>query len=90
MSLASHYVKTQGHLIGPGIEVWEFDFEMKQGERILWSKTPQGVRNRWKEHVLMVSTYPEPWRTGVQSLVSCPVSKQTGVHFGENLAGDGS
>jgi hypothetical protein len=35
VSLASHYVKTQGHLIGPGIEVWEFDLDAKQGERIL-------------------------------------------------------
>jgi hypothetical protein len=35
VSLANHYVKTQGHLIGPGIEVWEFDLDMKRGERIL-------------------------------------------------------
>ncbi len=35
VSLASHYIKTQGHLIGPGIEVWEFDLEAKHGERIL-------------------------------------------------------
>jgi hypothetical protein len=24
-NLASHYIKTQGHLIGPNVEVWEFD-----------------------------------------------------------------
>jgi hypothetical protein len=35
VSLATHYVKTQGHLIGPGIEVWEFDLAAKRGERIL-------------------------------------------------------
>ena len=34
VSLATHYVKTQGHLIGPGIEVWEFDLEQKRAERI--------------------------------------------------------
>jgi hypothetical protein len=33
-SLASHYIKTQGHLIGPGVEIWEFDLETKQGEKI--------------------------------------------------------
>jgi hypothetical protein len=35
LSLASHYVKTQGHLIGPGIEVWEFDLDSKRGMKIL-------------------------------------------------------
>jgi hypothetical protein len=34
-SLASHYVETQGHLIGPGVEIWEFDQEKKHGERVL-------------------------------------------------------
>jgi hypothetical protein len=24
-TLLSHYIKTQGHLIGPGVEIWEFD-----------------------------------------------------------------
>jgi hypothetical protein len=33
-SLASHYVKTQGHLIGPGIEIWEFDLDMKTGRQV--------------------------------------------------------
>jgi len=35
ISLATHYVKTQGHLISPGIEVWEFDLEAKNGTRVL-------------------------------------------------------
>ena len=35
VSLASHYVRTQGHLIGEGVEIWEFDFEKKHAERVL-------------------------------------------------------
>lgn len=35
VSLATHYVKTQGHLIGPGIEVWEFDLDANAGTRVL-------------------------------------------------------
>jgi hypothetical protein len=34
VSLASHYVKTQGHLIGPKVEIWEFDTDLKSAERI--------------------------------------------------------
>jgi len=34
VSLASHYVKTQGHLIGPNVEIWEFDLDEKFGERV--------------------------------------------------------
>jgi hypothetical protein len=34
VSLASHYVKNQGHLIGPGVEIWEFDLDLKQGARV--------------------------------------------------------
>jgi len=34
MSLAAYYVKTQGHLIGPNIEIWEFDVDSKAGTRI--------------------------------------------------------
>jgi hypothetical protein len=34
LSLASHYVKTQGHLIGPNIEIWEFDLDRKLGAQI--------------------------------------------------------
>lgn len=30
-SLASHYVQSQGHLIGPGIEIWELDPETRNG-----------------------------------------------------------
>lgn len=33
-SLAAHYVRTQGHLIPKGVEIWEFDLEEKVGERI--------------------------------------------------------
>lgn len=35
LSLATHYVRTQGHLIGPGIEVWELDINNNQAERLL-------------------------------------------------------
>jgi hypothetical protein len=35
LSLAAHYIKTQGHLIGHGVEIWEFDLENKHGYRIL-------------------------------------------------------
>lgn len=34
VSLAVHYIKNQGHLIGPGIEIWEFDLDAKQGARV--------------------------------------------------------
>ena len=34
VSLAAHYTKNQGHLIGPGVEVWEFDLNAKTGERV--------------------------------------------------------
>ncbi|HCX69582.1 hypothetical protein [Parvibaculum sp.] len=34
LSLAKHYIKNQGHLIGPRVEIWEFDLEEKRGERI--------------------------------------------------------
>ena len=34
LSLASHYIKTQGHLIGPNIEIWEFDLLTKLAERV--------------------------------------------------------
>jgi len=34
LSLASHYVKTQGHLIGPKLEIWEFDLDSKLGAQI--------------------------------------------------------
>ncbi len=34
VSLATHFVKNQGHLIGPDIEVWEFDIELKIAARI--------------------------------------------------------
>lgn len=34
VSLATHFIKTQGHLIGPNIEIWEFDLDKKRGERV--------------------------------------------------------
>ena len=34
VSLAAHYIKNQGHLIGPGVEMWEFDLDAKQGVRV--------------------------------------------------------
>jgi hypothetical protein len=35
LSLASHYIKTQGHLIGSDVEIWEFDLNKRHGERVL-------------------------------------------------------
>ncbi|MCP1839119.1 hypothetical protein ACVIHI_007967 [Bradyrhizobium sp. USDA 4524] len=34
VTLASHYIKNQAHLIGPGVEIWEFDVDAKRGVRI--------------------------------------------------------
>ena len=34
VTLAAHYIKTQGHLIGPNVEIWEFDLDEKRGERV--------------------------------------------------------
>lgn len=34
LSLANHYVKNQGHLIGPGIEIWEFDIDAQNATRV--------------------------------------------------------
>jgi hypothetical protein len=34
VSLAAHYIKTQGHLISTGVEIWEFDPDAKQAERL--------------------------------------------------------
>jgi hypothetical protein len=34
VSLAAHYIKTQGHLIGPGVEIWDFDLDKKHGEGV--------------------------------------------------------
>ncbi len=35
VTLAAHYIKTQGHLIGPNVEIWEFDLDAKRGDRVL-------------------------------------------------------
>jgi hypothetical protein len=35
VSLATHYVKNQGHLIGPGIEIWELDMEADVAIQVL-------------------------------------------------------
>jgi len=34
ISLAVHYVKSQGHLIGPQVEIWEFDPSTKSASRV--------------------------------------------------------
>lgn len=34
VSLASHYVKTQGHLIGQNIEIWELNVDVGSAERV--------------------------------------------------------
>ncbi|MGC1780877.1 MAG: hypothetical protein WBB34_23315 [Xanthobacteraceae bacterium] len=33
-SLATHYIRTQGHLIPEGVEIWEFDLDEKHGARV--------------------------------------------------------
>jgi hypothetical protein len=33
-SLGTHYIRTQGHLIGEGVEIWEFDLDSKHASRI--------------------------------------------------------
>ncbi len=38
-SLAAYYIKTQGHLIGPKIEIWEFDLDKKHGEQVFPTST---------------------------------------------------
>jgi hypothetical protein len=35
VSLGAHYIKRYGHLIGPQIEVWEFDLVKEQAERLI-------------------------------------------------------
>jgi hypothetical protein len=34
VSLAAHYIKTQGHLIGPNIEIWELDLEKAHAQQV--------------------------------------------------------
>ncbi|MBD0371714.1 MAG: hypothetical protein ICV60_12815 [Pyrinomonadaceae bacterium] len=34
VSLATHYIKTQGHLIGRNIEIWEFDLDNNDCARV--------------------------------------------------------
>ncbi|HEX8130314.1 MAG TPA: hypothetical protein VF527_14515 [Pyrinomonadaceae bacterium] len=34
VSLAAHYIKTQGHLIGPNVEIWEFDLDSEHAEQV--------------------------------------------------------
>jgi hypothetical protein len=34
ISLASYYLKTYGHLIPTGVEVWEYDTALSTGERL--------------------------------------------------------
>jgi len=34
ISLAAHYIHTQGHLIASRVEIWEFDLPAKTGERL--------------------------------------------------------
>jgi hypothetical protein len=34
VSLAAHYIKTQGHLIGADVEIWEFDMDIKHAKRM--------------------------------------------------------
>jgi hypothetical protein len=33
-SLAAYYLKTHGHLVPPGVELWEYDLESSSAERL--------------------------------------------------------
>jgi hypothetical protein len=33
-SLAAHYIRTQGHLIPEGVEIWEFDMDSRVGAKV--------------------------------------------------------
>src|SRR5438309_2368052 len=44
LSLATHYVKTQGHLIGPNIEIWEYDEDGMNATRV--SEQAEATRSR--------------------------------------------
>jgi hypothetical protein len=33
-SLAAHYIKNYGHLVPPGVEIWEFDIGTRDGQRL--------------------------------------------------------
>ena len=35
VTLAKHYVDTQRHLVGPGVEIWEFDRDEDSGQQVL-------------------------------------------------------
>ena len=35
ISLASYYLRTYGHLVPEGVEVWEFDMDANSGEKLL-------------------------------------------------------
>jgi hypothetical protein len=35
VSLAQHYIKNYGHLVAPGVEIWEFAIEQKDGQRLI-------------------------------------------------------
>lgn len=34
MSLGKHYIQSQGHLIGAGVEIWEYDLDSNKGSKI--------------------------------------------------------
>jgi hypothetical protein len=34
VTLAAYYIRTQGHLIGRDVEIWEFDFDTKDAEQV--------------------------------------------------------
>ena len=34
VSLAAHYIKTHGHLIGADVEIWEFDIDEKRAQQV--------------------------------------------------------
>jgi hypothetical protein len=34
VSLGEHFIKTQGHLIPEGVQIWEFDMDAKHAEQV--------------------------------------------------------
>jgi len=35
LSLASYYLRTHGHMVPAGVEIWEYDTDLNAGERVL-------------------------------------------------------
>ncbi len=59
-TLAAHYIRTQGHLIGSDVEIWEFDLDHRQGERVLGCGDP-GESSKTCQRGMSKDRPNEPW-----------------------------